>query len=121
MNQLLVAASVGVLSVSAQSIAQTAPAAAAPAAATPPASAASAPAPAPAHYTTADTDIGTLLDDPAAKAILDKYIPGMTTSDQIDMARGMTLKAIQPYAADKITDAVLANIDAEFAKLPPKK
>jgi para-nitrobenzyl esterase len=129
MNRLFLAASVGLLSMSTQSIAQTAPAAPsatqAPAAqpATQPVAApeASPAAPAPAHYTTNDTDIGTLLDDPAAKAILDKYIPGMTTSDQIDMARGMTLKAIQPYAADKITDAVLANIDAEFAKLPPKK
>ena len=39
-----------------------------------------APAPAAAApvYTTADTDIGTLLDDPAAKAILDKHLPGNT-------------------------------------------
>jgi len=76
---------------------------------------------APAHYTTADTEIGTLLDDPAAKAILEKNIPGMTTNDQIDMARGMTMKGIQQYSPDQITDAKLAAIDAEFAKLPVKK
>lgn len=83
-----------------------------------------APAPvatAPAHYTTADTEIGTLLDDPAAKAIVEKNIPGMTTNDQIDMARGMTLKAVQQYSPDLVTDARLAAIDAEFAKLPAKK
>lgn len=74
-------------------------------------------APAKAKYTTSDTEIGTLLDDPAARAILDKAIPGMTSNDQIDMARSMTLKAIQPFAADQITDAKLAQIDAEFAKL----
>ena len=73
---------------------------------------------APAHYTTADTEIGTLLDDPAAKAILDKYIPGMTSNSQIDMARSMTLQSIQQYAPNDITDAKLAQIDAELAKLP---
>ena len=78
-------------------------------------------APAQIHYTTSDTDIGTLLDDPAAHAIVDKYLPGVLSGDQIDMARSMTLKGIQPYAGDKITDKALADIDAEFAKLPSKK
>ena len=73
-----------------------------------------------AHYSTAATNIGDLLDDPAAKAVLDKYIPGMTTNEQIDMARAMTLKDIQQYSPDKITDKVLADIDAEFAKMPAK-
>lgn len=68
-------------------------------------------------YTTAETDIGTLLDDPAAKAIIDKYIPGMTSNEQIEMARSMTLKAIQTYAPDDVTDARLAQIDADLAKL----
>lgn len=74
--------------------------------------------PAPAHYTTADTEIGTLLEDPAAKAILDKHIPGMTGNSQIEMARAMTLRSIQQYAPNDLTDAKLAEIDADFAKLP---
>lgn len=74
----------------------------------------------PVHYSTATTEIGTLLDDPAAKALLEKNIPGMTTNDQIDMARGMTLKDIQQYSPDQITDKVLGNLDAEFAKIPAK-
>ncbi len=73
------------------------------------------------HYTTSDTDIGTLLDDPAAHAIVDKYLPGVFSGDQIDMARSLTLKAIQPYSGDRITDKALADIDAEFAKLQPRK
>jgi para-nitrobenzyl esterase len=73
-----------------------------------------------AHYSTASTQIGTLLDDPAAKALIEKNIPGMTTNDQIDMARSMTLKDIQQYSPDTITDKVLANLDAEFAKIPAK-
>lgn len=73
-----------------------------------------------AKYSTSETQVGTLLDDPAAKEIIEKYIPGFTTNDQVDMARGMTLKDVQQYAPDKITDEVLAKIDAEFAKLPAK-
>lgn len=69
-------------------------------------------------YSTAETEIGTLLDDPAAKAIVEKHIPGMTTNEQIDMARAMTLKVVQQYAPDTVTDARLAAIDADFAKLP---
>lgn len=69
------------------------------------------------HYTTTDTEIGTLLDDAEAKAIVEKHIPGMTTNPQIDMARSMTLKGIQQYAADDVTDARLALIDADLAKL----
>lgn len=68
-------------------------------------------------YTTTDTDIGTLLDNPETKAIIEKNIPGMTTNPQIDMARGMTLRGIQAYAADQVTDARLAAIDTEFSKL----
>lgn len=82
-----------------------------------PTKAAPAPATAP-KYTTADTELGILLDDPAAKAIVAKHIPAMTTSDEIDMARGMTLKAVQQYAPDDVTDARLAAIDADLAKLP---
>jgi hypothetical protein len=74
-----------------------------------------------AAYTTSDTDIGTLLDDPAAKAVLDKVLPGFATNPQIEMARPMTMKSIQQYAADQLTDEKLAAVDAELAKLPPKK
>jgi len=77
-------------------------------------------APSGGHYSTSTTEIGTLLDDPAAKAIIDKHIPGMSTNDQVDMARSMTLKSIQQYSPDQITDKVLADIDADFAKLPAK-
>lgn len=74
-----------------------------------------------AHYSTADTDIGTLLDDPAARAVVDKHLPGFSSRDQIDMARSMSLKSIQQYDPDNITDKALAAIDADLAKLPVKK
>lgn len=75
------------------------------------------PAFAQAAYSSSTTEIGALLDDPAAKAILEKHVPGMTTNEQVDMARSMTLKDIQQYSPDQITDKVLAEIDADLAKL----
>jgi hypothetical protein len=84
-------------------------------------SAPSASATAKTSYNTTDTDVGTLLDDPAARAIVDKHIPGFSAGEQIDMARGMTLRSLQQFAPDKITDQVLADIDKELAKLPAKK
>lgn len=67
-------------------------------------------------YSTTDTELGIILDDPAARAIVEKHIPGLTTNDQVDMARAMTLKDIQAFSPDVITDAKLAAIDADFAK-----
>ncbi len=40
---------------------------------------------------TLDTTLGTLLDDPKAKAILDQYIPGISSNPMVAMAKGMTL------------------------------
>ncbi len=77
-----------------------------------------APAPASADVmTSADTPIGELLDNPQSRAVLAKDLPTLLKSDQIDMARGMTLRAIQNYAPDDITDAKLATMDADLAAL----
>ena len=79
-----------------------------------------APAAAPA-YSTSETSIGDLLDNPATKAVVDKHLPGFAGNPQIDMARGMTLKQIQQFAGDAITDDALVKIDADLAKVPAKK
>ena len=81
---------------------------------------AAAPAAPAAHYTTAETTIGTLLADPAAKAVLDKNIPGLSDNPSIGMASAMTLRAIQPMAADKMSEETLNKVDADLAKLPVK-
>jgi hypothetical protein len=62
------------------------------------------------------TPIGDLLDNPATKAILEKHLPGFSAHPQIDMARGISLKAVQGFAP-QITDEILAKIDADFAAL----
>jgi hypothetical protein len=72
------------------------------------------------HYTTRGTQIGTLLGDPATKAILNKHLPGMADNPQFEQASGMTLKDIQQFAADQISDKKLADIDADLAKVSKK-
>ena len=76
-------------------------------------------APAAAKLTTEDTDIATLLANPAAKAVLTKHIPSIVGNDQINMAGSMTLRALQSYSPE-LTDDVLNKIDADLAKLPAK-
>ena len=84
-----------------------------------PAFAGDAPASSPsAKYSSNDTDLGTLLDNPGTKAVLMKYIPTMIANPQIDMARSMTLKQLQSYAADQLPDATLAKIDVDLANVP---
>jgi para-nitrobenzyl esterase len=70
-----------------------------------------------AKLSTADTTIGDLLDNPAAKAVLDKHMPGFSSNPQVEMARGMTLRAIQPMVPDQIKAETLDMIDADLAKL----
>jgi hypothetical protein len=69
-------------------------------------------------YTSSETPIGVLLDDPTARAVLVKHLPGVSTDSRIGGARGMTLRAIQSYAPQAITNEILVAIDADFAKLP---
>lgn len=77
------------------------------------------PAVAAKHYTTATTKIGQILDDPAAKAIVDKHLPGILTG-RIVLARALTLKQLQHFAPDKVSDKALASVDAEFGAAPGK-
>lgn len=65
--------------------------------------------------------VGELLDFAPAKAVLLKHLPAIGQDDQIEQARGMTLRSLQPFAPEAFTDAVLAAIDADLAKLPAPK
>ncbi|MGR6330011.1 carboxylesterase/lipase family protein [Sphingomonas sp. XXL09] len=68
------------------------------------------------HYTTLTTPLGKLLDDPAAKAVLERQIPDVLASPQLGMARGVTLEALQAYLPS-LTDSKLRAIDADLAKV----
>ena len=50
---------------------------------------------------TLDTTLGTLLDDPQAKAVLDKYLPGISSNPLVGMVKGMSINSLlsMPQAA----------------------
>ena len=73
-----------------------------------------------AHYSVTETLVGKLIDDPAAAAILQKLIPTVWANQMFhDAGRELTLKAIQQFEA-VLTDEKLAEIQAEFDKIPAK-
>jgi hypothetical protein len=72
-------------------------------------------------FSTATTTIGDILDNAEAKAIVEKHLPGFSSHPQIDQARGFSLKVVQGFAPDQITDELLAKIDADFAAMAAKK
>lgn len=75
----------------------------------------------PAHYSVASTLVGTLLDDPAAVAVLMQLIPSVYANEMFKtQGRSLTLKDIQQYEPDALSDANLAKIQAEFDKIPAK-
>jgi hypothetical protein len=93
------------LLVPAAAVAQTAPAA-------PAADAAK-----PAAKFNLDTPIGELLANDAAKAVLDKELPGLTQLPQLEMIKGLGLKQLQPYSDGKLTDELLAKTEASLAAI----
>ncbi len=74
----------------------------------------------PTHYSTAETKIGALLADPAAKAVIDRHFPGMSSDSRIAMAKGMTLRAVQKFAPEQFTVEALDAVDADLAQTPMK-
>ncbi|MEO6338937.1 MAG: helix-turn-helix transcriptional regulator [Caulobacteraceae bacterium] len=85
----------------------------------PPASAAAAPKGAPAHKAkfSGDTMMGALLDDPTTRAVLQRHVPKVVASNQIAMARGLTLKQLADFAQAGISPKALSEIEADLAKL----
>jgi cytochrome P450 len=81
---------------------------------------AAAPAKAAGGYSTADTKLGVLLADAAAKAVLDRHFPGMSSDPRMGMAKGMTLRAVQKFAPGQFTVEALDAADAELAQLTPQ-
>jgi len=68
---------------------------------------------------TLDSTLGMILDDPQAKAVLDSYLPGVSSNPMVLMAKGMSLKMIlaMPQAAQfGLTQAKAEEILAEINK-----
>lgn len=71
-----------------------------------------------AAYSVDETKLGVLLDTPAARAVLDKHFPGISTDARIGMAKGMTLRAVAAFSPDQFPRAALEAVNAELAQLP---
>ncbi len=67
-----------------------------------------------------DSNLGDLMRDPRAKAILEKYVPTLASSRNIALAPQITLRGMQPYLPD-MTDETAHKIEAELAALPPAR
>jgi len=68
---------------------------------------------------TLDTTLGALLDDPKGKAVLDQYLPGISSNPMAAMAKGMSLRMIlsMPMAAQfGLTEETANQILAEVNK-----
>jgi hypothetical protein len=70
---------------------------------------------------TLNTTLGEILDNPQAKAVLDKHIPGISTNPIVAMAKGMSLNMIlsMPQAAQfgltkEKAEAILAEINKQL-------
>ncbi len=74
---------------------------------------------APPTFSTTTSTIGDILANPDAKAVLVKDVPEIVT-DQLSRASSLTLDNLKQYVPDKLTPEVLAQIDADFAKIPAK-
>lgn len=70
-------------------------------------------------YSTKST-VGDLLDNPDTKAVLNKYVPEMVASPQIDQGRAFPLEGLVEYVP-ALTPDVLAKINTDLAKVPAKK
>jgi hypothetical protein len=82
--------------------------------------AAQAPAPAAAPAYTVASPIGSLLDNPDAKAVLTKNIPQIVANPQFEQARTMTLGDIVQFVPDVLTPEMMAKINADLATVVKK-
>ena len=64
-----------------------------------------------------DTPVQDLVADAKAKAVLEANLPGISTHESYEMFKGMSLRQLSAYAADKITPEVLAKTEKDLAAL----
>lgn len=62
-----------------------------------------------------DTPIQDIVADAKAKAVLDADLPGLTSHESYEMFKGMSLKQLSSYAADKLTPEALAKTEKNLA------
>ena len=64
-----------------------------------------------------DTKLKDILKDPEASAVLETFLPGMTTSPRIKMAAALTLKKIMSFPQVTLSDDKVAELDQKLQAL----
>ena len=103
-----IAAFAALTTLAATAQAQTAPA---------PAPAPTAAAPAAGAKFTLDTPLAELVANPAAKAVIDKDLPGLTTLDSFESFKGASLNQVAPFSDGKLTPEMLAKVATDLAAI----
>jgi hypothetical protein len=66
---------------------------------------------------TLDTPISALIADPAAKAVLDKDLPGMSTDSNLPKFEDKSLRQLQPMTGGQLTDDLLKKTGDDLAAI----
>lgn len=66
---------------------------------------------------TLDTTLGALLDDPKAKAVLDRYVPGISSNPMVAMIKGISLNMLLTMPQAKQFGLTKEKIEAMLAEI----
>lgn len=58
-----------------------------------------------------------VLAHPEGKALMEKYVPGMTSDPRMQQGMSMTIRAIAPFTSGKLAGNNLKALDEELKKL----
>jgi len=64
-----------------------------------------------------DSRVGELLDNPRARAVLDKYAPDFAVNSNVYKARDISLKMVSAFSRDNLTPELLEQLNAELSDL----
>ena len=71
-----------------------------------------------AALSTDSTPIETLVANPAAKAVLEKNIRGISTHEAYEQFKAMTLTQVAPMSQGAVTDEIIKKVQADLDALP---
>ena len=69
-------------------------------------------------YSIQTSTLGQLVENPATKALLEKYFPEVAHHPQFNEGLGLTLPDVVQYLPDVVTPPKLAAMDAELKAIP---
>jgi hypothetical protein len=74
---------------------------------------------APTGKLTVDSPIEALMANAATRKVMDKHLPKLAENGHYEMFKDSSLREIAPMSQGKLTDEVLAKINAELAAAQP--